>query len=607
MGRFWAKAIWATALLAASAGLLVGRGRSADEAVLTDGRRLSGTMRFPADGRLHFGSGPRDLRLDELQQICLTSADLPPLRAAAAHCVLLRDGQQLTGELLGLDGDKLRLATIWTAKPMGVPRSRIAAITHLPGFVTVFHDDFEAEPKAWQLTGKVTLSDKEKTSGKQSLLLDAPGQIAALSPASRERKRPEGSRERPEAKREQSDVEPKPELSAGRIGINFFDPGPTPAARWLVEAEFAAAKGPQLVQATVVGPGERYQVRIGDRDALTPERLRTRGWHRLTIAFAPDKLDILVDDRVLWETDKLGPGGALNTLRLKCIAEKTENGEAGRVWFDDCSIAQAVSALRRPDGDLTQDEVWLLSGDQLFGKLSRADRSAIELDGRLGKRTIAWTEVRGLYLRSEPAPPTSTDGEHVRALVWPGTGSHLDRLDGAVRALDERSLTLVSPALGDIAVERGRLRQIQPLLHGRRIEVDTGLHHLGKSVRPDFLVPQPEGLSLRKTFALAAIPESARLAIAVAHLKGPGDGRKMAQALERGGLRTEVVLNGKTVDYLNRHVESSAAEFRSVRIGLPRDALKVGDNQLELRQTIDRDTGQYEDCLVGPLVVEVPR
>jgi hypothetical protein len=585
-----ARLAYAAAILAIGAGVLRDQAGSADEAILPDGRRLTGTMRLPADGRLHFQSGQRDLWLDELHQIRLPILDLPPLRAASVHCVSLRDGQHLTGELLGVDAGELRLATIWAAKPLTIPRSRSAAITHLPGSVTVFHDDFETEPKAWHLTGNVRLSDKEKTSGKRSLLLDAPGQVAELPLQ--------------EGKRLEIGL---PEITSGSVGINFFDPGPTPAARWLVDAEFAGARGVTIVQVAVAGPGERYLVRIGNNDPLKPERLRKPGWHRLTIAYAPDKLYVLVDDRVLWETDKSGPGGALRGLRLKCVAEKDGKGEPGSVWFDDCSVAQSVPALRRPEGDPTQDEVWLVDGDQLFGKLTRADRNTIELDSRSGKRAVAWAEIRGIYLRNEAASPRTTEGEHVRLGVWPGAGSHLDRLEGAVRALDERSLTVADPALGEIAVARGRLRQIQPLFHGRRMEIDTSLHHLGQALCPDFLVPQPEGLSVRRTFALAAVPDSARLAIGVAHLKGPGDGRKMAQALERRGLRTEVLLNGKPVDYLNRHVESASAELRTLRISLPRDLLKSGDNHLELRQTVDPNTGQYEDCLVGPITVELPR
>jgi len=597
MRRQPARLVWAATIVAVTASSLFDRA-AGDEAVLPDGRRLTGTMLFPSDGRLHFLGGQRDLRLDELHQIRFPLADLPPLRAACVHCVSLRDGQLLTGELLVVDADELRLATIWSARPLSIPRSRIAAVTQLPGFVTVFHDDFETDAKAWQLTGNVRLSDKEKTSGKRSLVLDTPGQIAELPPASRERKRPERQLDRPEF---------EPELSAGSIGINFFDPGPTPGARWLVEAEFAAARGANIVQVVVAGPGDHYGIRVGDSAPLKPERLRKPGWHRLTIGFAPEKLQILLDDRILWETDKSGPGGTLRTLRLKCVAANDGKGEAGQVWFDDCSIAQAVPALRRPDSDPTQDEVWLASGDQLFGKLVRADHSAVELDSRFGKRSLPWTEIRGVYLRSVATSLRATEGEHVRVRVWPGAGSHLDRLDGAIRTLDERSLTLVSPALGEIAVERGRLREIQPLFHGRRIEVDTSLHHLGPAICPGFPVPRPEGLSVRKTFALAAVPDSAHVAIQVAHLKGPGDGRTMAQALERGSLRTELLINGKPVDYLNRHVERCSAELRTVRISVPRDALRTGDNLLELRQTIDRDTGQHEDCLVGPIHVEIPR
>jgi hypothetical protein len=552
---------------------------TADEAILPDGKRLNGTVRFPADGRLHFISNKRDLRFDELHEIRLPVADLSPLSTSTVHCLMLRDGQRLTGELLGLDDTNARLATTWATKPLSVPRARITAITHLPGQVTIFDDDFEAESKAWQLTGKPILSDKEKTSGKRSLLLDAPGQSAELSVTS--------------------------QPTAGRASINFLDPGPTPAARWVVEAEFAAAERPGLVQVAVVGSGDRYAVQVPGEGAVKVDRVRKPGWHRLEIGFSADRLGILVDDRILWETDKHGPGGPLRTLRLKCMADK-ERGESGRVWFDDCSIAQAVSSLRRPDGDLSQDEVWLVAGDQVFGKVARADRRAIELEGRFGKKSIPWYEARGTYLRLEAAPPRSTDGEHVRLWVRPGAGSELDQLEGAIKSLDGRRLILDSPALGEVAIELGRLRQIRWNFHGRRLEIDNGLHHLGNSLCADFILPRPEGLRFRKIFTLMEIPQTIRVAVQVAHLKGPGDGRKIAQALAAGAWRTELLLNGKPVDYLNRLVESSSADFRTLRVALPREALKMGENVLEIRQTSDRETGRYEDCLIGGLALEMP-
>jgi hypothetical protein len=553
----------------------------ADEAILPDGKRLNGTAHFPADGRLHFTSDKRDLRLDELDEIRLPAADQTPLTTSTVHCLMFRDGQRLTGELLGLDDTNARLVTAWAAKPLSVPRARITAITHLPGQVTLFDDDFEADSKAWQLTGKASLSDKEKTSGKRSLLLDAPGQSAELSVTS--------------------------QPTAGRASINFLDPGPTPAARWVVEAEFAAAERPGLVQVAVVGPGDRYALLVPAEGAVKVDRVRKPGWHRLEIGFSVDRLRILVDNRVLWETDKHGPGGPLRSLRLKCVQEKERGGESGQVWFDDCSIAQAVGSLRRPDGDLSQDEVWLVAGDQLFGKVARADRRAIELEGRFGKKSIPWYESRGTYLHLESATSRSTDGEHVRVWVRPGAGSDLDQLEGVIKSLDGRRLTLDSPASGEITIELGRLRQIRWNFYGRRLEIDNGLYHLGNSPCADFILPRPEGLSLRKTFVLKEIPQTIRVAVQVAHLKGPGDGQKIARALAAGGRRTEVLLNGKPVEYLNRLVERSSADFRTLRVGLPREALKMGENVLEIRQTSDPETGQYEDCLIGGLALEMPR
>src|SRR5262249_33759478 len=155
-------------------------------------------------------------------------------------------------------------------------------------------------------------------------------------------------------------------------------------ACWLVEAEFVAPKGPNIVQVAVVGPGDRYAVRVSNNDTASRELQRKRGWHRLTIEFTADSLHILVDDRVLWEVAERGPGGPLRVLRLRCLTDRAEKGEAGRVWFDDCSVLLAVPSLRRPDSDPTQDEVWLLDGDQLLGKVSRADRRTIDVQGRFG-------------------------------------------------------------------------------------------------------------------------------------------------------------------------------------------------------------------------------
>jgi hypothetical protein len=173
--------------------------------------------------------------------------------------------------------------------------------------------------------------------------------------------------------------------------------------------------------------------------------------------------------------------------------------------------------------------------------------------------------------------------------------------------LDEKHLTLINPILGEMVLDRGRLRRLRWLFHGRRIELDHTRHHLGpegKLVAGIFPV-RAEGLAASWRFDLNALPATAKLHLQVIHLKGHEDGDP--RAWERGELRTEVVVNGKVVDYLNHHVQRAGREPHRVTVALPRRALQFGRNILRLRQTPERKTKHYESCSVADLVIEMAR
>jgi hypothetical protein len=271
------------------------------------------------------------------------------------------------------------------------------------------------------------------------------------------------------------------------------------------------------------------------------------------------------------------------------------------------SLVRDVEPLPRPPGDPTQDEAWLPDGDQLFGRLTRADARTVTLEGRFGKRELAWAEVRGVFPHRQAEPPATMEGEHVRLRFAGSAGADTDTLEGVVRALDDSHLTLRHPALGDVKLERGRLRELRWLFHGRRIEIDNAPHHLGDRDRlvAGLQPARAEGPSLRWTVRLDAAPDMASLVVDVVRLKGRGDG--IGPALERGELRTELLVNGERVDYLNRHVDRAAPESRRLRLAVPGRLLRAGDNVLELRQTPGRDSEHHEDCGVSGLCLELPR
>jgi hypothetical protein len=555
--------------------LLVSSRCAADEAVRPDGRRTAGTLRTNPEGRLQFTpkDAGADLPLADVEHVRFPEAASHSTFLGAALRIEMLHRQCVTGELLDLDEKSVNVRTFWSNR-IRLARRGVVALTQLTGLVTVFHEDFEIEPVHLKLTGSPLLNTEHRTSGRRSLQLDALGQFA-------------------------SHALTKP-LDAGRFGVNFRDLGEPSGARWLAEADFGG-KEPLRV---VLAGGEAYAVET-DLAGETQRLARAPGWHRLDVRFRPDYLLVGVDGRLLFESAKQGPE-PLREVRLACVAGAPDKSIRGAVLFDDLAVAKSVDELRHEPSDPGQDELWLLGGDQLFGSVPRVDRRAAEIHGRFGKRSLPWSALRGLFFKSEEAEPQSSDGQHVR--VWLDNGfPEPDELEGVLRALDDSKLTLRHALLGDLTFDRSRLRRLRPLFFGRRIELDNGRHHLGDAGRlvPFIVPPRSEGPTLRRTFRLDAVPPSARVTVTVHHLKGAADG--IGPALERGDLRTEVFVNEKRIDYLNRHVDRAVAETRRLAITIPNSVLRISENVVELRQTPEAASGRRESCVVANLAVELPR
>jgi hypothetical protein len=559
--------------------LLLGTARG-DEVALPDGKVVHGKLQRKG-GRLVFLPARRDspLPLDPGQLVRLPSTPIPPLRAATVHQVILTGDGRLTGELLELGERELHFRPAWSA-PLTIPRHAVAALVQPAGFLTFFDEDFEKDLQAWTVTGKPGLGDRQSTSGKRSLLLDAPGQAVEFRLSA--------------------------PLTAGRVGVNCRAGREAVGRRWLLEADFQGPKGPWTVRVVIAAGTNGYTAVVPDAEQKPFAVSAGAGWRRLGLEFSPTTLLVTVDNELLWVSRERGPAGPLSRVRLRCEAVG-RGRQRGAASFDDFALARAVPPLHHHQADRNQDELWLLSGDQVLGTIPRADRRTIAFRSRFAARAWTWGEVRGIALRQGMAPPRTTTGEHVTVWLRTGAGPHPDRVAGVVRALDERRLTLNEPVLGEMEIDRGRVRRLRWDFSGQRIELDRGPHHLGpKGKLLSGLQPaRAEGERLRWTFRLDAVPASARLQLQVVHLKGKED--DVAAALERGELRTEVVVNGAVVDYLNRHVLRSSGQPRRLTVALPRRVLQRGSNVLLLRQTPEQKTGHYENCGVSDLVVEVPR
>ncbi len=399
-----------------------------EQAQLRNGQTVSGALGLDGRGQLQFASERNNpVNADQIALIRFPAQELPPFRVPGGMRLLTRDGQTLTGPLLRLDGDSVVVRTAW-ADQLKLPRERVASLTQLPGWQPLFEDDFSAGLKGWTVKG----SPKARTEPAR-LLLNQSGQELTWTPESA--------------------------LDAGRVGVNFQEGAVIGKGRCLAELHFQEGKQERVLRVLLAGPGDNYSVETAGLDGTTPAVERTPGWHRLTVQFGRRSLRVLLDEQALWYNLERGPGGSL--LRVRLVREGGD--DRGSLALSAFAVARAVDEAVRPPGEPGQDEVWLATGDQLFGRLVQADNRSLTIQGRYGKRTLPWTAVRGVYFREQAGPAPARAGTGVRLFLHNGLTPEPDLLEGELLDLDGERLKLRHASLGELNLPRRWLKQLQPL------------------------------------------------------------------------------------------------------------------------------------------------
>jgi len=404
--------------------------KAAEVAHLADGRRITGTLTLGKNGQVRFDvpGQVEPVAIDRIDRVRFPETTLAPFRVGGNLRVLLRDGQSLTGPLVRLDRDLLVLRTAWAAR-VNVPRAAVAALTQLPGWQPVFEDNFASRRKEW--TGKARPA-LEVEQGACVAVLNEAGQELVYTLAEPIRK--------------------------GRVGVNFQERDGASGARWLLEMTFRQDQELRTLTVTLAGDGEGYPVAAPGLEGKVTALARTPGWHRVTVQFSGGSLRVLLDESALWYNLERGPGGALQQVRLRCQGSGQRKGALALTEF---SVAQGVDEAVRPIQDPSQDEVWLATGDQLFGVIVGAADRTVTLEGRFGRRSLPWTAVRGCYLREAMNRPPALEGTPVRVWLGNGVTAEPDVIEGVIVGLDEPRWRLRNAWLGELKVERERVRQVR--------------------------------------------------------------------------------------------------------------------------------------------------
>jgi hypothetical protein len=505
----------------------------------------------------------------------------PPIR------VLFGLDQQISGRLGTVDDRSIRLEDGPGGSSVVVARGGVVALMQRSGEALVLQEGFETlDPGRWSFVGEPLVVEEPRLAGSKSLRVPSGG--SAVSHRL---------------------VEP---VTSGRLELAFLDPGRIVAGQqWFVDLLFRGSGGDESVRMVLDVGEESLAVLSTGQHALAVQRLARRpGWHRLGVRFGAET-ELAVDGDEL--AHGRARGGPLVEIRL--ANQSLGNAEAAKglaVYFDDLRLVRLAEPVAGLEVSPLVDDVRLVDGDQVFGRLKSADADAVHLLVDSRDVSLPWTEVGSLRFRRPLEPSRAIEGLLVR-LDWrssPGNDARdLDQVEGALLSVTDAAFTLATPYAGDLTIPRDRIRRLKVLGNARRIVLDPSSHHLGNEVSKEPLMldpPWPEGGVLERSFTLDKLPEGAEasLVLDVVQVVGEANG-PFSDLVRKGEIRTHVTINDRKFDYLNRHITTRNVTPDRIRLTIPAGLLRAGENKLRIEQdgSVDRPD-ELDDLGILTIAVE---
>jgi hypothetical protein len=549
-----------------------------------DGRRVqghfagslaSGFSFIPADGSppltlesgsiVHFdGPGP-------------DAVNSPPL-----FRVLSGDALRLSGSLRSISPTAVRLGVSWQGPEISLSRPGVQVVLQRPGVARVLVDNFESlDASRWTTSGKVSLVEEPHLSERKSLRLPPGGASIAHNLD-----------------------EP---LAAGRLELAYHDDGLVAAGlRWSIDLTFQGPSGATLLRVVPGWSDESLALEMPSFPALAVQRLaRTPGWHRFMVRFSPENTEISVDGKDL--AHGKAPEGPLISIRIAssappaAAAPAPDPAKTPVCHIDDLQLTRFAEPSTSFELDIKQDEARLVVGDQLFGKFQKADSEHMSMAVEGKAISLPWGQISSLHFRRDSASGAPVEGLLAR-VEWrsaPGADpTNLDFAEGAITAASDGGITVATPYSGVLSIPRQLMHSLLVRGHGRWYLIDATAHHLGDelSTSPPVLdPPAPEGGVLERTIELQDVPDGSWfLVVDVVQMVGENGEPDYAEKVKNGELRTNALINGRRIDYVNRHIKARNETPERVAMAIPAGLLHPGKNTIRLELTADKET-QLDD------------
>lgn len=522
------------------------------------------------------------LNLHELEQIVYLD---PPERPSSQPNFAIRwsSTELLTGDVVMLDAE---FATVRSAiGEVKMPRSELVEIRNQEVGRLLESDSFGSDLAGRSIQGTPTLSRDRFVSAPASLKLDEPGQSV------------QWRQNRP--------------VERGRVRFSFFGP--------------ASVDGKRRFTVRLTGTETTVTFRFADHRSYYTAELpkswkigsmairKSAGWHAVSIEWSRDWLVASVDGAALVSSFQAGIADPPSQVSFTLEADqgdRSEPSEPFAVWVDDFSWVTLPSWYSpglesRPQpvvAATTNTQIVMLNGDEWFGTVVDADAKRLQLqvgDGHL--QPLDWSDVFLVRFPPRTLQPASESLEGEIGELQLHSGA---RLIVALRSTADDRWVIQHPLFGERTVALGEIRCWTPKLLGRRVAISKGGVHLGDKFVAEFERPYPDQLSVTLPFDSDPQAMETRLCVSVRGMEAEAPWAPFESVLKAGGLRTEVWLNGKKADYLNRHLPASGGSGDNVSVPLDPSQLNPGRNQVELRLQPDPASGVYDESEVSSIVIE---
>jgi hypothetical protein len=577
-------------------------------AFLPNGRALKGAISGTTATRIVFAASDAAaaLPLDGVSRVIFDSPPRLVSTGGSPRLVVLQGGESFVAAIEGLDAKTLGVS--FRGNSATLSRVALAAVRQPPHERVVAFEDFESQPTLFEINrGTLLLSDTRAQGGGTSLKMKSAGnQISHTL------------------------HEP---LDAGRVELAFYDTlAVGHESTWSAEFHFAGPQGnpddASTVRVTCGWQTGQFEV-ASDWTGLAVEAPpRRSGWCVLTALFDAERVLLAIDQHLLargpalkrhlrkieLKTDVVAPDSAARNVGRPPLSPSGEPA----VWLDNLLITRAFDGARPPPVNTQpHDLLWLADGDELFVDVASANARHIRIEGPSGATSIDWKHIHAIEFAHRERPKAqAVTGVVATIELAPRLGGaplETEQLEGAITAADEQNLTVEHPWLGSLRLPCDHLSRVLPRFAGTLRLIDPRRHHLGNEIRDDFRQPLAEGPRYKVRFSLSEPPRG-RLAMSLdaadlepAGPHAPRDGR-FRDELAAGFLRTEVFLNSRRVDDLNRHIDLRATPHNPQRLSLPLtpEHFKSGENTLEFVQRPARDNPrEFDDFEFSRLALEI--